>query len=100
MALSLFRSWWNKREAYRGTFERGNWIGADGQPTEQARRVLSDLKDFCRYAETCVVIGKDGRYDTHGTAVAEGRREVLLLIQHTLGLTDEQLFRLRSPDEE
>lgn len=100
MALTLFTKWWNKREAYRATFERGQWVDAEGQPTAQAKRVLAELKEFCRYSETCIVIAKDGHYDTHGTAVAEGRREVLLLIQHTLGLTDEQLFRLRSPDEE
>jgi hypothetical protein len=100
MALSTFTKWWNQRQAYRQTFERGDWIDAEGQPTVHARRVLATLKEFCRYSETCVVIGKNGQYDTHATAVAEGRREVLLLIQHTLGLTDEQLFRLRNPDEE
>jgi hypothetical protein len=42
-----------------------------------------------------VVVGKDGRIDTHATVLAEGRREVWLRITETLNLTDAQLFKLK-----
>lgn len=99
MALSLFTHWWNKREAFRRCFRGEEWTDADGRPTVHAERVLADLREFCRANETCVVFAKDGHYDTHATAVAEGRREVLLRIQALLGLTDETLLKMRDPDE-
>lgn len=100
MKLTRFRFWWNRREAARATLERGEWFDANGQPTPHARRVLVDLRQFCRASETCAVFDQAGRYDTHATAVAEGRREVLLRIQHLLNLTDEVLLQMRDPDEE
>lgn len=60
---------------------------------------LDDLAEFCRADRSCVAIGKDGRVDTHATAVAEGRREAFLKIQQMLNLTDAQLLRLRLDDE-
>lgn len=100
MALSRFLLWWNRRESFRRCFERGEWFDKDGNPTVHAQRVLVDLRSFCRAHETCAVFDKQGRYDTHATAVAEGRREVLLRLQHLLGLSDEVLFKLKDPDEE
>ena len=59
-----------------------------------AQRVLADLRGFCRADTSCVVFGKDGRVDTHATAVLEGRREVWLKIVQTLNISDAQLVRL------
>ncbi len=63
------------------------------------RLALDDLMEFCRADRSCVVFGKDGRVDTHATAVAEGRREVFLRIQQMLNLTDAQLNKLRTDEE-
>jgi hypothetical protein len=46
------------------------------------------------------VIGRDGRVDTHATAVAEGRREVFLKITQILNLTDEQINALKGNDHD
>lgn len=82
--MGLYELFWNKRKAYRAVFG-----GADG------RRVLADLREFCRADSSCVVVGKDGKIDTHATVLAEGRREVWLRITETLNLTDEQLLKLK-----
>lgn len=63
------------------------------------RLALDDLSEFCRADRSCVVFGKDGRVDTHATAVAEGRREVFLRIQQMLNLTDAQLNKLRNDED-
>jgi hypothetical protein len=86
--------WWNLREAYRAVFERGQ-----PQPVHISR-LLDDLREFCRADQTCIVVAKDGRIDTHATAVAEGRREVFLRIQATLALTDSQLNHMKELDDE
>lgn len=100
MALSLFTRWWNRREAFRATMQRDEWLDVNDSLTPQASRVLVELREFCRANETCVVVGKDGHIDTHATILAEGRREVWLRIQSLLNLSDEALFKLRNPDEE
>ena len=81
---SLYERFWNRRKAYRAVF--GNEAGT---------RVLADLRGFCCADSSCVVVGKDGKIDTHATVLAEGRREVFLRIIETLNLTDEQLLKLR-----
>lgn len=81
---SLYERFWNRRKAYRDVF--GNEAGT---------RVLADLRGFCCADSSCVVVGKDGKIDTHATVLAEGRREVFLRIIETLNLTDEQLLKLR-----
>jgi len=85
--MSLFEKFWNKRKAYRAAF--GN---RDGQV------VLADLREFCRADSSCVVVGKDGKIDTHATVLAEGRREVWLRITETLNLSDDQLLKLKEID--
>lgn len=100
MALTLFERWWRLRNSARACFERGLWRREDGALTVDGTRILAHLKEFCRASETCVVIGNDGRYDTHGTAVAEGRREVMLRILTLLQMTDEELMRLKGPDDD
>lgn len=70
-----------------------------GGDVNAGRLALDDLSEFCRADRSCVVFGKDGRVDTHATAVAEGRREVFLRIQQMLNLTDAQLNKLRNDEE-
>lgn len=52
------------------------------------QRVLMDLATFCRANETCF------HPDPRKHAVAEGRREVWLRIQHHLNLSSEQLLAI------
>jgi hypothetical protein len=82
--VDLFTRFWNRRNAYRTAF--GEKAGMT---------VLADLREFCRADSSCVVVGKDGKIDTHATVLAEGRREVWLRITETLQLTDEQLLKLK-----
>lgn len=67
--------------AFRATFE-----------TPEGQRVLQFLRTFCR-ADYPTFIADD----PHGrkSALAEGRREVWLMINGYLNLTDTQLRRMR-----
>ena len=47
-----------------------------------------------------LLVAKDGRIDTHATAVAEGRREVWLRITQTLNLSDETLQRFKEQEND
>lgn len=85
---SLYERFWNRRKAYRDVF--GNEVGT---------RVLADLRGFCCADSSCVVVGKDGKIDTHATVLAEGRREVWLRIVETLNLTDETLLKLKEIED-
>jgi hypothetical protein len=58
------------------------------------QNMLIDLADFCRAAESCVVIGEDGKVDEARTLIMEGRHEVWLRLQNHFNLTTEQLYRL------
>lgn len=91
--MSMFLKFWNLREHYRSLF----WRGDAGEA--HVRAMINDLREFCRADQSCVVVAKDGRIDTHATAVAEGRREVFLRIMQTLHITDEQLLRMRETEE-
>jgi hypothetical protein len=84
---------WNLRESCRALF------GGRATP-KQAKPILDELREFCRADVSCVVIGRDGRVDTHATAVAEGRREVYLKITQILNLTDEQINKLKGNDHD
>lgn len=88
----LFLKFWNLREHYRAVF----WRHEPDEPHLKA--IVKDLREFCRADQSCVVVAKDGRIDTHATAVAEGRREVWLRITQTLSLSDQTLQRFK--DEE
>jgi len=92
--MSLFTKFWNLRRAYREVFHKGSTRPDD------VRQVLNDLREFCRADVSCVVVAKDGRIDTHATAVAEGRREVFLRITQTLNLSDETLQRMKEQTDE
>lgn len=92
--MDLWLKFWNLRESARAVFQRGK------ATPKQARPILDELREFCRADVSCVVVAKDGRIDTHATAVAEGRREVWLKITQILALSDEQINRLKEqPDE-
>lgn len=88
--MSAYLRFLNMRKAFRAL------VGGD---VNAGRLALDDLSEFCRADRSCVVFGKDGRVDTHATAVAEGRREVFLRIQQMLNLTDAQLNKLRNDEE-
>lgn len=90
---SVYLKYWNLRAAFRALFARK-------PDTKAGFLALEDLAEFCRADRSCVQFGKDGRVDTHATAVAEGRREVYLRILQTLNLTDTQLLKLRTDDED
>jgi len=85
----------NLRAAYRAL------VAEPGKKADinAGRMAMEDLAEFCRADRSCVIFSKDGRVDTHATAVAEGRREVYLRIQQTLNLTDAQLLALRNQEE-
>lgn len=85
----LFTRLWNLRESARAVF-----VTRKATP-RMSRPILDELREFCMADQSCVVVAKDGRIDTHATAVAEGRREVWLKITQILNLTDEQLLALR-----
>lgn len=98
--MSLYERFRNLRDAFRACFEHDQWRTEDGDLTLHARRVLTELRLFCRANETTVVVAKDGHIDTHATLLAEGRRETLLRIQHYIELTDTDLLKLVDPDEQ
>lgn len=85
---ALFVRMWNRRKAYHDAFGG-----------EAGTRVLADLREFCRADSSCVIVGKDGRIDTHATVLAEGRREVWLRIVETLNLSDETLLKLKELED-
>jgi hypothetical protein len=93
VALSLFTKWWNRRHAFRNVFWRGS------RDPDDVGALLADLRQFCRADVSCVVVGKDGRVDTHATAIAEGRREVWLRIVQTLDLTDSDLNKMKELEQ-
>ena len=89
--MTLFERFRNLRHSFRACFESDEWKTEDGL-TVDAQRVLTDLKHFCRASES--TFDPDARVH----ALLEGRREVLLKIQHYLGLTDTDLMKLQDPD--
>lgn len=97
--MTVYERFRRLRDSFRACFEQGYWRTQDGALTRDARRVLIELRLFCRGSETTVVVGKDGHIDTHATLLAEGRRETLLRIQHYINLTDEDLMKLVDPDD-
>lgn len=86
---SVFKRFTDLRASFRALRDGGPGSGL----------ALAELAQFCHVDRSCVIVAKDGRVDTHATAVAEGRRETFLKIQQMLALTDAQLLRLRTDDE-
>jgi hypothetical protein len=77
------RERWSRKARIATAYQTALLAGDRETPTAAGSVILADLRAFCRADASCVVLGKDGRIDTHATAVAEGRREVWLrLIDH------------------
>ena len=98
--MTVFRRYLRLRDGFRAAFWQGLWRKDDGTPSDNTRVVMNELREFCRAEASCVQFGKDGRVDTHLTAVIEGRREVWLRIVALLNLTDEQLFKLQGDQDD
>lgn len=58
--------------------------------------VYKDLVPFCHADTTCVILDKDGRVDERLTFMMEGRREVILRIQHHMRLSPQDLMTLHT----
>lgn len=86
---SVFKRFTDLRASFRALRDGGPGTGL----------ALAELAQFCHVDRSCVIVAKDGRVDTHATAVAEGRREVFLKISQMLNLTDTELSRLRMAEE-
>jgi hypothetical protein len=63
---------------------------ANGEMTESGKRVLADLKKFCRADRSTHIPG-----DPYSSAVAEGRREVYLRLCSFLHLSEKDFFNLK-----
>jgi hypothetical protein len=64
--------------------------------TMSGQTVFKDLAMFCRLNDSCVVLNKDGTVNNELSWMLQGRREVILRIQHHTGLTPDQLMTLYS----
>lgn len=91
---------WNLREAFRRVLGGLAHRNDEGALTPDARRFLVAMRRFCYADRSCAQFDKAGKYDTHATAIAEGRREVFIEMQRVMKVTDDELFALRDPDEE
>lgn len=79
-----------KRSAYRRMF-----LAQDEQPHRDAATVLSDLARFCNaFRTTAIRAPGAASFDPIAMAKAEGRREVWILIQSHLGVSDTAMLRL------
>lgn len=92
--MSQFQKYWDLREVYRAVFQR------ESRQPAQVKTLLDDLREFCYADKSCVIVAKDGRIDTHATAVAEGRREALMRIQQMLSISDEALLKMKDMEDE
>lgn len=93
--MTVYERFRRLRDSFRACFEKGHWF-KHGEPdvlSEHARRVMTELKRFCRANES--TFDADARVH----ALREGRRETLLRIQHILNLSDGDLLKLKDPDE-
>lgn len=88
-AESQFDRWLNLRRVYRAILQNGS------REPRAVKTMLDDLREFCRADQSCVVVAKDGRIDTHATLLAEGRREVFLRIEQILNLSDQALNKMK-----
>jgi len=95
MALvSMFQLWWNRRNCYLSVFKRN-----ERKPALIAN-VLDDLRDFCSADKSCATYNAQGQYDTHASAIREGRREVYLRICEILSITDITLEKMKEMEED
>lgn len=86
------------REKVRGRQRdyRNCFLDKAGKPTASGERALKDLAKFCYlHKSTMIVSPVTKQVDTHASALAEGRREVLLRILEALHLEDRYIVNLR-----
>lgn len=96
--LAALREKWRAKARLAQAYQLA-FMAPDRQTLNPAgQRILADLRLFCRAEASCVVLGKDGRIDTHATAVAEGRREVWLRLIEHLYLDDQTIHTLGDSD--
>jgi hypothetical protein len=83
--MSIFDKILRRRSYYRATFQ-----------TDAARHVLADLRRFCRYGESPLVVSSVRQQaDPIATAVQIGRQEVFQRIVAHLHIDDAQLLKLK-----
>jgi len=84
-----------RRSAYRALFTPGNSL------SPAADIVLSDLRKFCRATTTPVAISPVTQtVDPIATGIAIGRLEVWHRIAQNIQLTDADLYRLVTQDQD
>lgn len=77
--------------SYKATF-----LDKVGQVKPEAVYCLADLKRFCNVDSSTVRVSpKSGQIDPLAMAMAEGRREVWLRLQHYLKLDEKELLKLK-----
>lgn len=91
--MSLYQQFRNLRDSFRAVFEHGSARTEEGELTLHAKRVMVELRQFCRADQS--TFDPDARIH----ALREGRREVLLKIQQYMNLSDIDLMKLQDPDE-
>ncbi|KAF7958218.1 hypothetical protein AWV80_01215 [Cupriavidus sp. UYMU48A] len=88
--MSLLDRILRRRSFYRATFN-----------TDAGRKVLADLRRFCRYGESPLVVSTIRQQaDPIATAVQIGRQEAFQRIIAHLHIDDAQLLKLKEEAEE
>ena len=81
----------DRRLAYRRVF-----LGDDGTPTPQGDIVLKHLHQFCFGHKAAMVYSPtSGQFDPVACAFAQGKQEVLRLIQQSLYLDEKYIINAR-----
>lgn len=78
------------------------YLAVFGKRTPAVDFVLADLRKFCRFTTSTVVVSPTtGMVDPHASAVAEGRREVFCHILQHLNISDADIYKLvNQPDDD
>ena len=93
---SAFLRIFNRRLSYRAIF-----LDDVGQMKREAKAALADLKRFCHADNTSIFYSqKSGVVDPLAMAIAEGRREVWLRLQHYLTLDENTLLKLKEDNND
>lgn len=75
--------------------------GQDGELTPAAVEALAHLRRFCYMDRGSVKVSpRSGMIDPHAMALIEGRREVFMLIEQSIKLTDGDIQRLIQQHQE
>jgi hypothetical protein len=77
---------------------RALFMAPSGELLPPAEIALKELSKFCAADATTMVLDKNGAVDAVGTAMAEGRRQVWLMIQARLHLSEQTISRLREQE--